>query len=209
MTRYPLIFKLAVAIFLSGFLCVGQPIAVASPPMPDTTSNHGTVREDDSTDAIAGEVAVQLTQDEIDSIVAALPEGDAKQMFDEKVAKGESTDDAPVDNALRSGEEFSLIFFKGEKAFSHAQKRIFSFFTKPASTFDTREWTAALDNLNLGRGFGHLMLTLFIAALLIFAGLAVEWLVRQSSENLRPLRCAYSPCRIKIPNSFTGGLLQS
>ena len=37
----------------------------------------------------------------------------------------------------------------------------------------------------MGKGFGHLMMTLFIAALLIFAGLAIEWLVRRSTENLR------------------------
>jgi hypothetical protein len=64
------------------------------------------------------------------------------------------------------------------------------------------------------------MLTLFIAALLIFTGLAIEWLVRRSTENLRrqifyPGRQSYfvarGPCvaltspakrRCKIPFSL-------
>ena len=98
---------------------------------------------------------------------------------------GEEKDEASLDETFRSGEEFSLLFWESEKAFSRAQERFFSFFTSPASTFDTSEWTKALDNLNLGKGFGHLVLTLFIAALFIFIGLTVEWLVRRSTGNLR------------------------
>ena len=37
----------------------------------------------------------------------------------------------------------------------------------------------------MGKGFGHLILTLFIAALFIFIGLIIEWIVRRSTENLR------------------------
>ena len=44
------------------------------------------------------------------------------------------------DETLRGGEEFSLLFFKGEKAFSRMQEQVVSFFTKPGSTIDTREW---------------------------------------------------------------------
>jgi small-conductance mechanosensitive channel len=98
---------------------------------------------------------------------------------------GKEKDEATFDEAFRSGEEFSLLFWESEKAFSRAQERFFSVFTSPASTFDTTEWTTALDNLNLGKGFGHLVLTLFIAALFIFIGLTVEWLVRRSTGNLR------------------------
>ncbi|MCP4624839.1 MAG: mechanosensitive ion channel family protein [bacterium] len=94
-------------------------------------------------------------------------------------------DEATLDETFRSGEEFSLLFFEGEKAFSRAQERFFSFFTRPASTFDTHEWATALDNLNLGKGLGHLMLTLFIAVLFIFIGLTIEWSVRRTTGNLR------------------------
>jgi len=98
---------------------------------------------------------------------------------------GEKKDEVSLDESLRSGEEFSLLFFEGEKAFSQAQERFILFLTSPASTFDTRKWTAALDNINMGKGFGHLTLTLFIAALFIFIGLIIEWIVRRSTENLR------------------------
>jgi small-conductance mechanosensitive channel len=170
-----------------GLWHMGQPIDAISATIPETKVkvNQETVRKDDSKDSGGDQVAVQLSRDEADTIVEALPEGEPRQMFKEKVAKGGEKDDASLDEALRSGEELSLLFFEGEKAFSRAQERIFLFFTKPTSTFESREWTAALENLNLGQGFGHLMMTLFIAALLIFAGLAIEWLVRRSTENLR------------------------
>jgi small-conductance mechanosensitive channel len=151
----------------------------------EAAENQETVVSDGPKETNGGQVTVQLSRDEADSIAAALPEGEARQRFKEKVAKGEGRDDDSFDEALRSGEELSLLFFEGEKAFSRAQERFVSFFTKPAARFDRREWAAALDNLNLGKGFGHLMLTFFIAGLLILAGLAVEWLVRRSTENLR------------------------
>jgi small-conductance mechanosensitive channel len=154
----------------------------------DTTANPETPAGDNSKDTGGSQMAVQFSEDEIHAIAEALPEGEARQMFNEKVAKGEDTDDASLDESMRSGEEFSLLFIKGEKAFSRAQEQLvsfFSFFTKPTSKLDTRDWAAAFDNINLGRGFGHLVLTLFIAALFIFLGLAVELLVGRSTENLR------------------------
>jgi len=168
-----------------GLWHVGQPIEAISATVPETKVNHATVQKDDSKDSGSDQVAVHFSRNETDTIAAALPEGEARQIFKEKVAKGEEKDDTSFDESLRSGEELSLLFFDGEKAFSRAQKRLVSFFTKPASTIDTHEWAAALDNLNLGKGFGHLVLTLFIAALLVFAGLAIEWIVRRSTENLR------------------------
>jgi hypothetical protein len=69
------------------------------------------------------------------------------------------------------------------KAVSHVQKQLYSFFV--SSSFNSREWAAALGNLNMGKGFGHLILTVFITALLIFAGLGIEWLVRRATEDLR------------------------
>ena len=72
------------------------------------------------------------------------------------------------------------------KRSSHAPKEwLVSFFTQPAARFDKGEWSAGLNNLNLGWGFGHLVLTLVISALIVFVGLSVEWLVRRSTQNLR------------------------
>jgi hypothetical protein len=78
-----------------------------------------------------------------------------------------------------------VLLYDGEKAFSRAQERLVAFFTKPAATIHAGEWVRAFDNLNLGKGFGHLALTLFIAVVFIFLGLVAELLVRRSTENLR------------------------
>ena len=166
-------------------LQLGQPIEAIPSTMSETKAENTIVQKNGLKNSNGDQVTVQLSRDEVDSIALALPEGETKQMFSEKFTKGKEMEDASFDESLRSGEEFSLFFFEGEKAFSRAQDRLVSFFTKPTSTIDTREWGAAFDNLNSGRGFGHLVLTLFISALFVFVGLAVEWLVRRSTENLR------------------------
>jgi small-conductance mechanosensitive channel len=185
MARYPFIIKLIVVTIFLGLLCAGQPIRAASPSVSETTANQETPARDDSRVTGGSQVAVQFSEDEVHAIAEALPDGEARRMFNEKVVKGEDTGDTSLDESLRGGEELSLLFFEGERAFSRAQAQLISFFTKPTSSIDTREWAAAFDNLNLGRGFGHLVLTLFIAALFIFLGLAVELLVGRSTENLR------------------------
>ena len=186
MSRYLLINRLIVlAIFLS-LIIAWQPVGAASSPASDTSANPETPAGDNSKDAGGDQLAVQFSPEEINAIAEALPEGEARQMFNQKVAKGEGLNDAALDEeSVRSGEEFAVLIIDGEQAFSRAQERLVSFFTQPTSAIDTREWARAFNNLNLGRGFGHLVLTLFIAALFIFLGLAVELLVRRSTENLR------------------------
>jgi hypothetical protein len=177
------IFRIVMLTIL-GLWCVGPPIDAISATVSESKANPATIRKNESKDSTEGQVAVQFSRDEVDSITKALPEGEARQMFNAKVTQGQEQVDT-IDESLRGGEEISLLFVKGEKAFSRAQERIVSFFSQPGSTIDTREWAAAFDNLNLGRGFGHLALTIFITALFVFAGLAIEWLVRRSTENLR------------------------
>ena len=193
--RNAIISKLILTMVVLSFLFEGQPIGAASPPVFGKTVNQKTAKKDDLKAASGGQITVKLSRDEVDSITLALPVGEARQMLNEKVSKGERTDDTSFDKTHRSGKEFdkalrpgeklSLLFFEGEKALSRAQKRIFSFFNNPTSTFDSREWKTALDNINMGKGPGHFILTLFIAALLILAGLVIEWLVRKSTEILR------------------------
>jgi small-conductance mechanosensitive channel len=185
MARCPFIFKLMVVAIFLGLLCTGQPFGAASHAASDTPATQDTPAMANSKDTGDSQVAVQFSEDEIHAIAEALPDGEARQMFKSKVAKGGDRADDSFDESLRSGEEFSLLFIEGEKAFSHAHERLVSFFTKPTTDIDTREWARAFDNLNLGRGFGHLVLTLSIAALFIFLGLAAELLVRRSTENLR------------------------
>jgi small-conductance mechanosensitive channel len=185
MARVPHFSKLFMTSMVLGVLCVGQPVEAVSPLMVQKAGKQEVAARDDSKDTGGDQVAVQFSRDEADSIAAALPEGEARQMFKAKVALDEEKDDDALDVTLRGGEEFSLLFLEGEKAFSRAQERIVLFFKKPSSTFDTHKWAVALDNVNLGRGTGHLVLTFFIAAVFIFSGLAIEWLVRRSTENLR------------------------
>ena len=183
MSRYALISKLILAILVLGLLFAGQPIEAASPLMSKTIGNQKTAQKDDAKDSPGGQVAVQLSQDEIDSIAAALPEGEVRQKFEKKFATGAEKDNHLYDESYRSGEDAITLFYNAEQAVSHVLEQIHSFFTE--STFDSREWTAALANLNQGKGSGHLMLTLFIVALLISCRLAMEWLVRRATENLR------------------------
>jgi len=183
MARYALRSKLILTIIVFSFFFAGQPGKAESPPMSKTIGNQKIVRGDDSKDLTGGRVAVQLSQNEIDSIASTLPEGEVRQMFKKKLAAAAGKDSSSSDEDPRKGEEIATLFYEGEKAFSHVQDQIYSFFT--TSTFDSREWTAALENLNKSKGPGHFLLTLFIAVVLIFCGLAVEWLVRRATEDLR------------------------
>jgi hypothetical protein len=191
MTRFALISKLILAVIFSGFLLAGQPIEAKSPPTAETVGNQEAAERDDSIDSTSGQVAVPLNRDEINSIAEALPEGEVRLMFNKKVVTGAEKNNAssnegrPTDPLVRvrSGEEFSVLFTEGVKAVSHAQKQLYSFLV--SSTFNSREWAAALGNVNKGKGFGHLILTFIITALLIFAGLGIEWLVRRATGGLR------------------------
>jgi small-conductance mechanosensitive channel len=191
MARFGLISKLMLAVIFSGLLIVGQSIAAKSTPTSEIVGNQEATARGGSTDSTSGQVAVPIKRDEINSIAEALPEGEAKQMFKERVAKGAEKDPAPAVEdpskdplkRVRSGEEFSLLFGKGVRAVSHAQKQLYSFFV--SSSFNSREWTTALGNLNKGQGFGHLILTFIVSVLLILAGLGIEWMVRRATWGLR------------------------
>jgi len=161
--------RIATLIILS-IWCAGQRHAAGSEAVSGTGENP---------------VTVKFSRDELDSISRALPAGEARQMFNAKVTRDREQGSSAFDDSLREGEKFSLLFFKGEKAFSRAQKRLVSFFTESGSAFDSGEWSAAFNNLNLGRGPAHLGFTFLMAALFIVAGLAIERLVRRSTENLR------------------------
>ncbi len=185
MARYPFIFRLIVVTIFLGLLCVGLPIEAASQKKSETTANQETSRSEDSIDLSGGQFAVHLSQDEINSIAQSLPEGEVRQMFKEKVATGAEMDKVSADEEPVEGEEIATLFYDSEKALSRVQEQIGAFFTRPKSTFSSREWTETLENLTHGKGLGDLMLSFFIVAVLIFCGLAVELLVRRFTEGLR------------------------
>jgi len=85
----------------------------------------------------------------------------------------------------KEGEGFGAFVWEVEKAYSHGIEKILLFFTQPIFKFDANEWKTALNNINMGKGSGHFVLTFFIAALLMLAGLGMERLVRRSTGNLR------------------------
>ena len=183
MAYFRSISKLILVIIVFGFVFAYQCIEAPSPPMPKTNGNSEIALRDDSKDLTVAQVAVQFSQNEVDSIATALPEGEVRQMFKNKVTTGAAMYNASSDEEPKEGEEIVTLFYEGEKAFSHFLKQIDLFLT--GSTFSSREWTTALENLSQGKGLGHLMLTFFVAVLLIFAGLVMEWLVRQATRGLR------------------------
>jgi len=179
MARYPLISRLIFTIVALPILYAGQPIGAESQPVAETIENQETTRGNDTENFDDG----QLSQNEINSIAGALPEGEVKQMFKKKFATAADKASASSDEGFRTGEGYSLLFGKGVRAVSHAQKQLYSFFV--SSTFNSREWAAALENINQEKGLGHLLITLFTAALLVFIGLSVERLVRRFTDGLR------------------------
>jgi small-conductance mechanosensitive channel len=185
MARNTLISKLIRALIVLGFLFAGQPIQAESPPKSETVEKQEIVGKEDSKNVSGGQVSVQFSRNEIDSIAAALPEGEVRQMFNKKVVTGAEMTNASAAEEPVEGEEIATLFFESEKALSYVQKQIRSFFTTPTSAFSSDEWIKALENLSHGKGLGYLMLTFFIAAVLIFAGLAMERLVRRFTEGLR------------------------
>ena len=104
MARYLFIFKLMVVTILLGLLCTGQPIGAESPSASDTTDNQDAPARDNSKESSGSQMAVQFSEHEIQAIAGALPDGETRQMFNEKVATGEGADDATFDeDTIRSG----------------------------------------------------------------------------------------------------------
>jgi len=117
-----------------------------------------------------------FSQEEIDAIAAALPEGETRQLFENKFTDQTEAEDGS-DDEFRSGEGFSVLFLDGIRAISHAQEKLKAFFS--ASHGKKGEWKAAFDNLNQGRGTGHLLTTILVTATLIMIGLVTERLFKK------------------------------
>ena len=116
MTRNTLILKPIIAIILLGILVSGQTIKAESPSESETVENRESAGTKNSKELADGQITVQFSQNEIDAISATLPDGEARQMFKEKVTKGEEKDDATFDDdSIRS-----RIFIRGRVTFSPA-----------------------------------------------------------------------------------------
>jgi small-conductance mechanosensitive channel len=185
MARQALVAKLCLAMVVAGFLFVHQPVRAVSPSKSGMVESQVTVPNEDSKDTPEHQIAVDFSQNEIDSIAATLPEGEVRQMFENKIAIGAESAKSASDEAPKEGEEFARFIFLAEKAYSKVQAKILLFLAEPTATLDANEWRAAFDNLNMGKGLGHFFLTYLIVALMIVVGLAIEFLVNRSTEKLR------------------------
>lgn len=185
MARNVQIIKLFLTILFFLFFFLVQSIRAESPPQSDPPEDKETSRTAAFTNVAESKISVDFSQSEIDSIAASLPNGEVSQMFKEKLAKMGEEGDATSDEAAKRGEEFGHFIYESEKAYSRVQDQILLFLSKPTDTLGSREWCTAFNNINKGQGLGHFLGTYLIAALVIFAGLAVEWLVHRSTEKLR------------------------
>ncbi len=183
MTRNTLLSRPIIALIFLGFLFADPFIRAAFPSELETVENQVNAQSKNSKDFAEGQITVQFSQNEADTISAILPEGEVRQMFKNKLSIGGRKDDSSSDGVYREGEGLIPIFLESEKEFSHAQKQIHLLFTE--SKFSSQEWKATLDNINMRKGPGHLMLTTFILVVLIFCGLAMEKLLRRATEDIR------------------------
>jgi hypothetical protein len=101
-------------ILASGFLLASQSIKAESTPTSELVGNQNTVERNDLKDISGGQVGVQFSQDEIESITVALPEGQAKQMFKEKVATGAEKDKASADEDFLSNPHPHSVHVHGQ-----------------------------------------------------------------------------------------------
>ena len=81
MARYPLISKLMMITIVLAFLCSHPSITAGSSPPAEATETQETAGSDSPKESNGGQVTVQFSRDDVDTITAALPEGKARQMF--------------------------------------------------------------------------------------------------------------------------------
>jgi hypothetical protein len=74
-----------VTLIILGLWYVGSPIDAISSTVSETRANSATVRKNESKGSTEGQVSVQFSRDEVGSITEALPEGEARQMFNAKL----------------------------------------------------------------------------------------------------------------------------
>lgn len=99
-----------VTLIILGLWFAGQPIDAISSTVSAAKANPATGREKVSKDPTEGQVAVQFSRDEVESITEALPEGQARQMFNAKVTQDEEKVDTALDDSLRGGRGIFAAF---------------------------------------------------------------------------------------------------
>ena len=172
------ILALMVTLILLGY----QPILAASEEAAATEQSQQTAGQTEQN--LAKEIP--LTQEEIDSISGAMQQGEARTMFEERVAAAESeakVENTPRGGGGRTGEGAGVYYHIGAGAIDNAKKKLLAHFTEPSS--QTGEWKAAFNNINKGKGLGHLISTVLIAIVIIGIGLFVERMVKKATQPLR------------------------
>jgi len=175
MVRYAQIAILSMGLAAFSILFFVQIVIAQTPSIPETETHQENNLP----------ISIDFSKTELDSIAASLPEGEAQLLLEQKRLIASETGNSTAEDVPKHGEEFGYFLLDLEKSYSRMQEQIILFLTEPDSPGDTNEWAAAFKNINKGKGFGHFILTLFIAALLIATGLLIEWLVHRCTENLR------------------------
>jgi hypothetical protein len=101
MTHNTLLSRPIIAIIFLGFLFADPFIRAASPSELETVENEVNARSKNSIDFAEGQITVQFSQNEADTISAILPEGEVRQMFKNKLSIGGRKDDSSTDGVYR------------------------------------------------------------------------------------------------------------
>jgi len=185
MMRRIRIARLALAIGLSTLLFAAQPIKADAPVNLEAGKVQDPIPSDQTSQVTNPPISLDFNQTELDTIAASLPEGEARQMLEQKRLSATKRENASSDDVPKHGEEFGYFLLDLEKSYSRMQERIVSFLIEPDAPGEKNEWAAAFNNINKGKGLGHFVLTVIIAALVIAAGLVIEWFVYRFTENMR------------------------
>jgi hypothetical protein len=120
MTHNTLLSRPIIAIIFLGFLFADPFIRAASPSEFETVGNEVNARSKNSIDFAEGQITVQFSQNEADTISAILPEGEVRQMFKNKLSIGGRKDDSSTDGVYREGER--------KRIFSRSKTDSFTFY---------------------------------------------------------------------------------
>ncbi|MHC4424393.1 MAG: hypothetical protein ACYSWR_06985, partial [Planctomycetota bacterium] len=134
-----------------------------------------------------------LSAAEIDSFLASLSDDKVRKLLAQKLkqeADAEAASAAKEQAAKKAGHHAD-IFYALEQRTSAAGDRIISTFS--SMTTSSGKWVEAFGRMAGGKGSSHLLLMLFIAALMIGLGLVVERFGVRFTEDIRKQLLALVP----------------
>ena len=111
MARHTQSSRLFLVIAVLTLLFAAQPIKAESPPNPEAGKIQNSNRDDQPNQANNPPISIDFNANELDAIAASLPEGEARQMLEQKrLSATESKNSVPEDTP-KHGEEFGFFIF--------------------------------------------------------------------------------------------------